>query len=44
MRKAASIIAAAGLFAAVPLAAQDEQPARVHVVRPGETLWDIARA
>jgi hypothetical protein len=44
VRKAASIIAAAGLLAAVPLAAQDEQPARVHVVRPGETLWDIARA
>lgn len=44
MRKAASVIAAAGLLAAVPLAAQDEQPPRVHVVRPGETLWDIARA
>ncbi|HEY7770452.1 LysM peptidoglycan-binding domain-containing protein [Longimicrobium sp.] len=44
MRKAASVIAAAGLLAAAPLAAQDEQPARVHVVRPGETLWDIARA
>jgi hypothetical protein len=35
----------AGLAAAAPLAAQQE-PAqqRVHVVRPGETLWDIARA
>lgn len=45
MRKAASVVAAAGLLAAVPLAAQDEpQPERVHVVRQGETLWDIARA
>jgi hypothetical protein len=39
---------AAALFAAAPLAAQ-EQPVealqeRVHVVRPGDTLWDIARA
>lgn len=33
------------LLAALPLAAQDPpQQERVHVVRPGETLWDIARA
>ncbi|HYR09844.1 MAG TPA: LysM peptidoglycan-binding domain-containing protein, partial [Longimicrobium sp.] len=45
MRTTASVIAAA-LLAAGPLAAQDEpaQPGQVHVVRPGETLWDIARA
>lgn len=44
MRTAATVIAAAGLLAAVPLAAQnDAQNERVHVVRPGETLWDIAR-
>jgi hypothetical protein len=34
----------AGLAAAAPLAAQDQPTQeRVHVVRPGETLWDIAR-
>ncbi|HEX2208282.1 MAG TPA: LysM peptidoglycan-binding domain-containing protein [Longimicrobium sp.] len=45
MRTTASVIAAGALLAAAPLAAQDEpQPAQVHVVRPGETLWDIARA
>mgnify|MGYP006144039713 CR=1 FL=1 len=47
MRTTASVIAAAALLASAPLAAQDEpaQPAQqVHVVRPGETLWDIARA
>ena len=46
VRTTASVIAAAALFAAAPLAAQDEpaQPGQVHVVRPGETLWDIARA
>lgn len=46
MRTTASVIAAAALFAAAPLSAQDEpaQQGQVHVVRPGETLWDIARA
>ncbi|HEX6371097.1 MAG TPA: LysM peptidoglycan-binding domain-containing protein [Longimicrobium sp.] len=46
MRTTASVVAAAALLSAAPLAAQDEpaQPAQVHVVRPGETLWDIARA
>jgi LysM domain len=45
VRTTASVVAAAGLLAAVPLAAQDPQPQeRVHVVQPGETLWDIARA
>jgi hypothetical protein len=45
VRTTASVIAAA-LLTAAPLAAQDEpaQPQQVHVVRPGETLWDIARA
>jgi hypothetical protein len=42
------LLAAAALAAAAPLAAQ-ERPAespqeRVHVVRSGDTLWDIARA
>lgn len=46
VRTTASVAAAAALLAAGPLAAQDEpaQPGQVHVVRPGETLWDIARA
>jgi hypothetical protein len=46
VRTTASVIAAAALLSAAPLAAQDEpaQPQQVHVVRPGETLWDIARA
>lgn len=44
MRTTASVVAAASLLAALPLAAQDSpQQERVHVVRPGETLWDIAR-
>jgi LysM domain len=45
VRTAASLAAAASLLAAAPLVAQDT-PAqeRVHVVQPGETLWDIARA
>jgi hypothetical protein len=44
VRTSAYVVAAASLLAAAPLAAQ-ETPAqeRVHVVRPGETLWDIAR-
>lgn len=29
---------------AAPAAAQQAEPQQVHVVRPGETLWDIARA
>jgi LysM repeat protein len=43
---ASVVVAAAALLAAAPLAAQDTpaQPGQVHVVRPGETLWDIARA
>ena len=45
MRTTASVVAAASLLAALPLAAQDTpSQERVHVVRPGETLWDIARA
>jgi hypothetical protein len=44
VRTTATVIAAAGLLAAAPLAAQnDAQNPRVHVVRRGETLWDIAR-
>lgn len=44
MRTTASVVAAASLLAALPLAAQDTpQQERVHVVRQGETLWDIAR-
>jgi hypothetical protein len=44
VRTTASVVAAASLLAALPLAAQDSpQQERVHVVRPGETLWDIAR-
>lgn len=44
MRKPLAV-AIVGLAAAAPLGAQVEQPTqeRVHVVRPGETLWDIAR-
>jgi LysM repeat protein len=42
--RAASVTAAL-LLAATPLAAQQEPPLpRTHVVQPGETLWDIARA
>lgn len=44
MKRAALLVAA--VAAAAPLAAQqrDTVPTnRVHVVRPGETLWDIAR-
>jgi hypothetical protein len=45
VRTTASVVAAVSLLAALPLAAQDTPPQeRVHVVRPGETLWDIARA
>ncbi|HEX6038461.1 LysM domain-containing protein [Longimicrobium sp.] len=44
MRTTAPVVAAAALLAAAPLAAQDApSQERVHVVRPGETLWDIAR-
>jgi hypothetical protein len=39
----AAAAVAAGLLAAAPLAAQEPGEQRVHVVRPGETLWDIAR-
>jgi hypothetical protein len=40
------VLAAVGLAAAAPIAAQQQQPAqeRVHVVRPGDTLWEIARS
>lgn len=45
MRTTAPVVAAAALLAAAPLVAQDPpRQERVHVVRPGETLWDIARA
>jgi LysM domain len=45
VRTTASVVAAAAVLAAVPLAAQDApQQERIHVVQPGETLWDIARA
>lgn len=46
MRTTVPVVAAAALLAAAPLAAQDppRREERVHVVRPGETLWDIARA
>jgi hypothetical protein len=46
VRTTVPVVAAAALLAAAPLAAQDapRQEERVHVVRPGETLWDIARA
>lgn len=43
VRTTAPVVAAAALLAAAPLAAQDAPQERVHVVRPGETLWDIAR-
>lgn len=44
VRTTAPVVVAAALLAAAPLAAQDAPPQeRVHVVRPGETLWDIAR-
>jgi hypothetical protein len=45
VRTTVPVVAAAALLAAAPLAAQDppRQEERVHVVRPGETLWDIAR-
>jgi len=45
VRTTASAAAAAALLAALPIAAQDTpRQERVHVVQPGETLWDIARA
>lgn len=41
------VLAALALTAAVPLRAQEPVPdagaSRVHVVRPGDTLWDLAR-
>ena len=40
------VVAVAGLAAAAPLAAQEQEPAaqeRVHVVRQGDTLWELAR-
>ena len=45
MKRAALAAAAAALAAAGPLAAQQDTvpEGRVHVVRPGDTLWDIAR-
>lgn len=43
--KRAALAAAAALVAAGPLAAQQDTvpEGRVHVVRPGDTLWDLAR-
>jgi len=45
VKRAALAAAAAALAAAGPLAAQQDTvpEGRVHVVRPGDTLWDIAR-
>jgi hypothetical protein len=44
LRKPLAVVMVAGLAAAAPLAGQEEPTQeRVHVVRPGETLWDIAR-
>jgi LysM repeat protein len=45
VRRAAYLVAAAGIAAAAPLAAQQEgaPQQRVHVVQRGETLWDLAR-
>jgi hypothetical protein len=44
VRKPLVVVVIAGLAAVAPLAAQEDQSQqRVHVVRPGETLWDIAR-
>jgi LysM repeat protein len=36
--------AACAALLAAPAASQQAEPQQVHVVRPGETLWDIARA
>ena len=44
--KRLALIAVAGLCAATPALAQEapaRQPPRTHVVRPGDTLWDLAR-
>jgi hypothetical protein len=43
VRNRLAVVLVAGLAAAAPLAAQVDSQERVHVVRPGETLWDIAR-
>lgn len=43
MRTSVSSAALAAALVVLPLAAQQTEP-RVHVVRPGDTLWDIARA
>ncbi|HEX5726448.1 MAG TPA: LysM peptidoglycan-binding domain-containing protein [Longimicrobiaceae bacterium] len=48
MKQKNAFLLAAAVLAATPLAAQPDTvarpQARVHVVQPGETLWDIARA
>lgn len=46
MRTKTALLLAAGLCAAAPLAAQDRdvQAGQPYVVRPGDTLWDIARS
>src|ERR1051325_2529356 len=43
--KRAALAVAAALAAAGPVAAQQDTvpQGRVHVVRPGDTLWDLAR-
>lgn len=43
VRTSVSSAALAAALVVLPLAAQQTEP-RVHVVRPGDTLWDIARA
>src|SRR4051812_16067358 len=36
-------VVAAGVLAAPPLHAQETTPPRTHTVKPGDTLWDLAK-